>query len=171
MRIGRKERTVAQNVNPIPEGYGTVTPYLRCRNAGEAIEFYKKAFGAEELVRMTRPDGTGVMHAAIRIGDSAIMISDEYPEWGAPSPLTLKGTCVTMQVYVADADAVHAKAVAAGAKATMPMTDMFWGDRCGKVVDPYGHDWSISTRKEMVSDEEMKKRAAAFFASMAGGKK
>ena len=143
----------------IPEGMRSVTPHLICAGAGEAIEFYKKAFGAVELSRIPGSNGK-IMHASIRIGDSVIMLNDENPEWGALSPKALKGSPVTIHLYVQDADAVFAQAVKAGAKATMPLDDMFWGDRYGKVEDPFGHQWSIGTHVRDVTPEEMQKAMA-----------
>ncbi len=131
-------------VKPIPQGMHTVTPHLICAGAAEAIEFYKKAFSAVELSRMPDSDGK-VMHASIRIGDSIIMLNDEMPAWGTFGPKSLKGSPVTIHLYVENADAVFEQAVRAGAKVTMPIADMFWGDRYGKVEDPFGHQWSIGT--------------------------
>jgi len=141
-------------VNPVPEGMRTVTPHLICAGAAEAIEFYKKAFGAVEVARLPGPDGK-IMHAMIRIGDSDVMLVDEMPQWGALGPKALKGSAVTLHLYVEDADAFAARAVKAGATITMPLQDMFWGDRYGKVVDPFGHDWSIATHIREVTPEEM----------------
>ena len=143
----------------VPEGMRSVTPHLICAGAGEAIEFYKKAFGAVELSRIPGSNGK-IMHASIRIGDSVIMLNDENPEWGALGPKALKGSPVTIHLYVQDADAVFAQAVKAGAKATMPLDDMFWGDRYGKVEDPFGHQWSIGTHVRDVTPEEMQKAMA-----------
>ena len=154
-------------VKPIPDGYGTVTPYLVVKGAAEAIEFYKKALGAEEVLRMPAPDGS-LMHAEIKIGDSIVMLGDEFPgAEGYGSPATLGGTSVNLFLYVEDADAAFQQAVDAGAKVLAPMADMFWGDRYGKLRDPFGHDWGIATHKEDVSPEEMGKRAEEFFAQMA----
>jgi len=150
-----KEQTKTA-VEPIPKGMHTVTPHLICAGTAEAIEFYKEAFGAVELSRLPNSDGK-VMHAAIRIGDSVLMLNDEMPEWGAFGPKSLKGSSVTIHLYVEDADAVFAQAVDAGAKVTMPLDDMFWGDRYGKVEDPFGHQWSIGTHVRDVTPEEMQK--------------
>jgi len=141
-------------VNPIPEGMHTVTPHLICAGAADAIEFYKKAFGAVETGRLPGPNGK-VVHASLRIGDSAIMLMDEAPEWKSLGPRALKGTPVTLHLYVEDVDAVAARAVKAGAKTVMPVEDMFWGDRYGIVEDPFGHHWSIATHVREVSREEM----------------
>ena len=141
-------------VKPVPEGMHSVTPHLVCAGAAAAIEFYKKAFGAVELTRMPGPQGK-LMHASIRIGDSAVMLVDESPEWGMLGPKSLKGSPVTIHLYVEDADAFVARAVKAGAKVTMPVDDMFWGDRYGKIEDPFGHHWSVGTHVRDVSNEEM----------------
>ena len=138
----------------IPEGMPAVTPHLVINGAGEALEFYKKAFGAVEEFRLPGPDGK-VAHAQIRIGGSPIMLGEEAPSWGAFSPKALKGSPVAIHVYVEDTDAFMAKAVKAGAKVTMPAADMFWGDRYGKLEDPFGHHWSIGTFIRQVSPEEM----------------
>ncbi len=132
----------------------TVTPHLVSAGAAKAIDFYVEAFGAVEGGRLPRPDGR-LMHAQLRIGDSTVMLVDEMPEWGALGPIALKGSPVTIHLYVQDADAAFARAVAAGAEATMPVTDMFWGDRYGQVRDPFGHKWSIATHKRDVSPHEM----------------
>ena len=141
-------------VKAIPDGMHSVTPHLICAGAADAIEFYKKAFGAVDLGRLPGPKGR-LMHAAIRIGDSTVMLVDEMPEWGAFGPKSLKGSPVTIHLYVQDVDAFVARAVAAGAKITMPLDDMFWGDRYCKVEDPFGHHWSIATHIREVSPEEM----------------
>ncbi len=151
---------MTSRVKPIPEGYHTATPYLVVKDAANAIEFYKKAFGATELMRMTQPDGR-VAHAEIKIGDSPIMLADEFPEMGARSPQALGGSPVSIFLYVEDVDALANQAVAAGAKVLMPVQDQFWGDRYGKLADPFGHLWSVATHKEDVAPEEVKKRAAA----------
>ncbi len=141
-------------VQPIPAGMHTVTPHLVCAGAAKAIDFYVEAFGAVEGGRLPGPDGR-LMHAHLRIGDSAVMLVDEMPEWGALGPLALKGSPVTIHLYVEDADAAFARAVAAGAEATMPPADMFWGDRYAQVRDPFGHKWSIATHQRDVSPGEM----------------
>jgi len=147
---------------PIPEGYHTATPCLIIKNAARAIDFYKKAFGATERMRMADPTGK-VMHAEIQIGDSRIMIADEFPEMGARSPESLGGSPVSIFLYVEDVDALAKQATSAGAKVLMPVQDQFWGDRYGKLTDPFGHVWDIATHKEDVAPEEMHKRAAAAF--------
>jgi len=154
-------------VSPIPEGFHTVSPHLIVRGAGEALEFYKKAFGAEEVFRMPGPDGKSVMHAEVQIGDSRLMICDEYPQMGCLSPKGVGGTSVTLHLYVADVDKVFAQAVSAGATVKMGVQDMFWGDRYGKLTDPFGHEWSVATHVEDVSPEECARRSAEF---MSGNK-
>ena len=144
----------------IPDGYHTITPYLVCQGAADAIAFYTAAFGATETVRMPGPGGN-VMHAELRIGSSMLMLSDENPERGALSPQTVGGSPVSIFIYTEDVDAVFARAVEAGAKGVAPPTDMFWGDRFAQLVDPFGHSWAIATHKEDVSGEEMEKRMQA----------
>jgi len=146
----------------IPEGFHTVTPHVTIKDASKAIEFYKKAFGAEEILRMPAPDGS-IMHAEIRIGDSPIMINEEMPQYDCKGPLTLGGSPIAIHLYVNDADAAFKRATDAGATVAMPLEDMFWGDRYGKVKDPFGHTWTIATHKEDVSPEEIGKRAAKMF--------
>jgi PhnB protein len=138
---------------PIPEGMHSVTPHLICAGASDAIEFYKKAFNAVELSRMPGPGGK-VMHASIRIGDSAVMLVDESPEWGMLGPKARKGSSVYIHLYVDDVDAFTARAVAAGATVTMPVADMFWGDRYGQLEDPFGHLWSVATHVRDMTPEE-----------------
>jgi uncharacterized glyoxalase superfamily protein PhnB len=153
---------------PIPQGFHTVTAHLVVDDARKTIEFCKNAFGAEEIGVMDDPSGSGkVMHAMIRIGDSFVMLAEECPEWGVLSAKSLGNSPVTIHLYVNDADAVFNKAVNAGAKVTMPITDAFWGDRYGKVIDPFGHHWSVATHLEDLSPAEMQKRAAAACAEMA----
>ena len=155
-------------VNPVPEDMHSVTPHLVCAGAAEAIEFYKKAFGAVEAARVPGPGGK-LMHALIRIGDSAVMLVDEMPEWGALGPKTLNGSPVTLHLYVEDADAAFERAVKAGAKVTMPLADQFWGDRYGKLVDPFGHHWSIATHVRDVSMEEAQQAMKAMQAAQQAG--
>lgn len=147
-------------VNWIPEGYHSATPYLIVRGAARAIDFYKRAFGAAELLRMDAPDGS-VGHAEIKIGDSVIMLGDENIEAGIVSPRTLNGSPVGILLYVPDVDAIVEQSVAAGAKITRPVKDQFYGDRTGGVEDPFGHVWYLATHIEDVSQEEMKRRMAA----------
>jgi uncharacterized glyoxalase superfamily protein PhnB len=140
---------------PIPEGMHSLTPHLICNGAAAAIEFYKKAFGAVELVRLPGPQGK-LMHGSVRIGDSTLMLVDDAPEWNMLGPKALKGSPVTIHLYVPDVDATVAQAVAAGAKITMPVADMFWGDRYGTLEDPFGHRWSVATHTRDTTPEEMK---------------
>ncbi|MBI2216008.1 MAG: VOC family protein [Candidatus Rokubacteria bacterium] len=147
-------------VKPIPDGYHTITPYLSIKGAAEAIDFYKRAFGATETMRMSHADGR-VGHAELQIGDSRVMLADEFPEMNFRSPHSIGGTPVMLHMYVEDADAVVKQAVAAGATLVRPVQDQFYGDRSGSVTDPYGHVWHVSTHKEDVSMEELRKRAAA----------
>lgn len=142
------------NVKPVPEGMHSVTPHLVCAGAADAIEFYKKAFGAEEVMRLPGPNGK-LGHAMIRIGDSAVMLADEFPQWESLGPLALKGSPVTLHLAVPNVDQVYERALAAGARVRMPLADMFWGDRYGIVEDPFGHRWSIATHIRDVSPEEM----------------
>jgi PhnB protein len=146
-------------VQAIPTGYHSVTPYLIVKNAAAALEFYKKAFGAVELMRFPGPGGK-LMHAEVKIGDSPVMLADEMPDGGYVGPQTLGGAAVSMMVYVENVDARFAQAVAAGATVKRPVEDQFYGDRTGTLVDPFGHVWSIGTHKEDVSMEEMQRRMA-----------
>ena len=141
-------------VKAIPDGMHSLTPHLVCRGAAVAIDFYGRAFGAIELFRLPGPNGK-LMHACVRIGDSQLFLVDEMPEHGALGPQALKGAPVTIHLQVEDADAAFACAMRAGATVTMPLADMFWGDRYGRVVDPFGHHWSIATHLREVSREEM----------------
>lgn len=146
-------------VSPIPEGMHTVTPHLVCSDAAKAIEFYRQAFNATEMIRVPGPGGK-LIHACIRIGDSLVMLVDENPQWDCLSPLTLKGSPVMIHLQVEDVDAVFNRAVKAGATVMMPVDDMFWGDRYGSVKDPFGHQWSIATHIRDVSPEEIRQAAA-----------
>jgi uncharacterized glyoxalase superfamily protein PhnB len=157
---------MTNKVNPIPEGYHTLTPMLTVKNAASVIDFYKKAFGAEERFRMQTPDGNGVMHAELKIGDSIIMLGEEMPGQECRSPASFGGTPVTFYVYVEDVDAAFKTAVAAGAKEKMPVQDMFWGDRIGEVIDPSGHIWTLATHTLDLSEEEIRKRGQEFFEKM-----
>jgi PhnB protein len=158
----KKDTLMASTVKKIPAGYTAVTPYLTVKGAAQAIEFYKKAFGAEEVMRFPSPDGK-IMHAEIRIGGAVIMLHDEAPQWNALSPQTVGDTSSSIMLYVNDVDAVMKKAADAGATVTMPAADQFYGDRCGNVKDPFGHKWSIATHIEDVAPEELKKRMAKMF--------
>jgi PhnB protein len=144
-------------VKPIPQGYHSVTPYLTVNDATKALDFYKRAFGAHEIMRMDAPNGK-IGHAEIKIGDSIIMIADEMPGSGNKAPQTLGGSSAGLFLYVEDADAVFQKAVQAGSQVVAPLADMFWGDRFGTVKDPFGHSWSVATHKEDVAPAEMSKR-------------
>lgn len=145
-----------------PKGYHTATPYLVVDRGAEALDFYRRAFGAAEVMRLDMPGGK-IAHAEIQIGDSRIMIADEFPEWDALSPKTVGGSPGTIMLYVPDCDAMTAQAVTAGAALNMPCADQFYGDRCSKITDPFGHKWTIATNKEELSPEEIGKRAAALF--------
>jgi PhnB protein len=150
---------------PIPEGYRSVTPTLAVDGAAEAIEFYKRAFGAKERMRMPGPDGK-IAHAELEIGDSVVMLSDPFPQSTVKPPTELGGTSMGVFLYVDDVDAVVQRALDLGATVTMPVADMFWGDRFGSISDPFGHSWSIATHKEDVPPEEMAERAKEAMASM-----
>ncbi|MGH7898967.1 MAG: VOC family protein [Candidatus Binatia bacterium] len=152
-------------VKPIPDGYQGATPYLCCKGAARAIEFYKQGLGATEVMRMAQPDGR-VGHAEMRMGEALIMLADEFPEMGFKSPETLGGSPVTIHLYVEDVDAVAKRAVAAGGKLVRPVEDQFYGDRSCTLQDPVGHVWNLSTHKEDVPPEELKRRAEALY----GGK-
>ena len=153
------------SAKPIPDGYHSITPYLIVDGAANAIEYYKKAFGATELFRMDHEGKVG--HAELKIGDSPIMIADEYPQMGYRSPKALGGTPVSIMIYVEDVDTVYKRAIDAGAKEVKPLQDQFYGDRSGTLTDPFGHVWTVATHKEDVSMEEMNRRMAA--AHGAGG--
>lgn len=152
------------SVAPIPPGFHSITPHLVVRNCMAAIEFYKRAFGAQELVCLKSPDGK-VMHAEVKIGDSIVMLGDEVPMMDRMgSPQKFNGTTVSIHIYCDDADAMFARAVKAGAKAVMPVGDMFWGDRYGKVSDPFGHEWAIATHTRDLTQTEIEDAVAALFA-------
>ena len=154
---------MTSKVNYKPEGYHTVTPYLIVNGAAKAIDFYKQAFGATEILRMEDPKSGKIGHAEIKIGDSHVMLGDEMPEMGYSSPQSLGGTPVTMMIYVEDVDTVAAQAVAAGAQVLKPVADQFYGDRSGSFADPFGHQWHIATHIEDVTPEEVGKRVAALY--------
>jgi len=151
------------NVQAIPKGYHTLTPYLNIKDAAKAIEFYKKAFGAKVVGKIYMPDGSTIAHAEIEIGDSKIMLAEENEQWGNLSPQTIGGSAVTLCLYVEDVDAVFARALQEGAKpiGEMVVKDQFYGDRAGSLTDPFGHKWSVMTHKEDVSFEELQKRMDA----------
>lgn len=148
-------------IKAIPEGYQSVTPYLIVKGASDAIEFYKRAFGATELMRMPSPDGR-IGHAELGIGDSKVMLADEYPEMGYRSPQSLGGAGVSLMLYLDKVDEVFARALAAGAKELQPVKDQFYGDRSGTLQDPFGHVWTIGTHVEDVPPDEMRRRAEEY---------
>jgi uncharacterized glyoxalase superfamily protein PhnB len=148
----------AAKPTPIPAGFNTLTPHLTVKGAARAIDFYKTAFGAKEKGRMPGPDGSSIMHASLQIGDSMLMLNDEFPEMGAKSPSSLNGSPVTVHLYVKNADAVFQRAISAGAKTIMQIQNTFWGDRYGVVVDPFGHMWSIASRIEILTPKAIAKR-------------
>jgi PhnB protein len=150
-----QEASPSPKSKPMPAGMHTVTPHIICAGAAEAIEFYKKAFGAQEMFRLPGPDGK-LMHGSIRIGDSAVMLAEENEKHGIFGPKHLKGSPVIIHLYVEDADAFVARAAEAGANVTMPVAEMFWGDRYGRLQDPFGHMWSVSTHVRDVTPDEMK---------------
>jgi uncharacterized glyoxalase superfamily protein PhnB len=156
-----------KGVQRVPKGYHTITPHLVVKGANDAIEFYKKAFGAVEHARMPAPNGSAIMHAEMQIGDSRFFLNDEM--MGAKSPQSLGGSSITVHLYVEDVDALWNQAVAAGCQVTMPLMDMFWGDRYGILADPFGHNWSLASHIEDVPPAEMGERAAAAMAAMGGG--
>ena len=153
--------TPQKKVEPIPAEYSGVTPYLSVNDAASAIEFYKKGFGATEIMRLPDPSGK-IGHAEVKIGNAIVMLADEFPEHGHVSPKTLGGSTVKLHMYVEDVDAFFDKAVAAGAKILIPIADQFYGDRSGRLEDPFGHIWLVSTHTEDVSPEEMQKRMEAY---------
>lgn len=157
-------------VKYIPDGFHAVTPYLTVRNAGQAIEFYKQAFGARERVRMAGPEGK-VAHAELQIADSIFMLGEECPEHGNVSPQTLEGSPVGLALYVENVDAAFDRAVDAGASVKEALSDKFWGDRCGSLADPFGHKWTLLTHIEDVSPQEMKKRMAEVFSAASAANK
>ncbi|MHB9036341.1 MAG: VOC family protein [Armatimonadota bacterium] len=158
---------MSENIETRPQ---TVTAGLTVKDGVQAIDFYKKAFGAVELMRMPGPDGQGTMHAELQIGDSIVFLSDEFPDMYARSPQTLGGATGGIYLLVDDVDSVFKRALEAGAKEEMAVEDMFWGDRMGSLIDPFGHHWAIATHKEDVSPEALDKRAKEFYAKMAAGK-
>jgi PhnB protein len=161
------ERSELMAVKPIPEGYHTVTPYLIVKDAARAIEFYKQAFDARELVRMADPSGK-IGHAEIQIGDSPIMLADEHPDMDARSPQTIGGSPVGICLYVENVDKLFKQAIAAGAKELRPVKDQFYGDRSGTLTDPFGHQWTVATHKEDLSPEEIGRRFEAYMKQQGG---
>ena len=159
------------SATPTPKGFHSITPSLVVKDAAKAIDFYKKALGAQELMRMGAPGGK-IGHAELKIGDSIIFVNDEFPNMGATkSPQTLGGCTCSLNLYVPNVDDVFKQAISAGAKETMPVADMFWGDRYGTFTDPFGFVWGVGTHKEDLSAEELEKRAQTFYATMAQHKK
>jgi PhnB protein len=156
---------MAPKVNPIPQGYHTVTPSIVVRGAEEALDFYRKAFNAEETLRMPGPDGK-IIHAEFRIGNSVIMLGDEMPDMGAKSPLSLGGSPVSFFIYLENVDEAWQRAINAGAKQVMPLADMFWGDRAGCVDDPFGHHWWLAQHIADLTPDEIKKGQEEFFSQM-----
>lgn len=158
MKTTQTSAASMKTVKPVPDGFHTVTPYLVCGGASDAIAFYQKAFGATAVMRLAGPDGR-LLHASIKIGDSMIMLNDEFPQMGALGPKTRGGTSVTIHLFVEDADASFARAVDAGAKVIMPLQNMFWGDRYGLLEDPFGHSWSIATHLRDLTHKEIEAAA------------
>jgi PhnB protein len=157
--------TSPKKVQPIPRGYHSVTAYITVADAAKALEFYSRAFGASVLQRMPGPGGK-LMHAEFKIGDSVVMLSDEFPQGGTKSPQSLGGSSASLFLYVDDVDAAFRRAVEAGCKVEMPLMNMFWGDRFGKLTDPFGHHWGLATHKEDISPAEIQQRAATAMAQM-----
>jgi PhnB protein len=163
------KRLLKKKVAPIPKGYHTLTPHLVVRGAAQAIEFYKKAFGAKQRGGVMAGPGGLVMHAELQVGDSIVMLADEFPELGSRSPQSIGGSASSLLIYTQDADALFNRAVAAGAQVLMPLANQFWGDRYGKLVDPFGHGWDVATHVEDVTPREMAKRMAAMSSQPAQG--
>jgi PhnB protein len=161
---------MSTKVKPIPDEFHTLTPYLTVKGAAQAIDFYKRAFGATERFRFPGPDGKTIGHAEIVIGDSILMMADEIPSMGNRSPQSFGGTPVSLLIYVEDVDTAYKRAIDAGAKVKMPVEDKFYGERAGCLEDPFGHQWTLMTHIEDVSPEEMRKRMDAFTAKMKSGK-
>ena len=164
----RPKKKAARKVQPIPKGYHAVTAYLAVRGAQQALDYYKKAFGAKELLRMPGPDGK-IGHAEIRVGDSHVMLADEHPEMDFQGPQTRGGTTVQLHLYVPDVDATVEKALAAGGKLVRPIKDQFYGDRSGTIADPFGHVWYVATHKEDLSPAEIRRRVEAMAKAGSGG--
>jgi uncharacterized glyoxalase superfamily protein PhnB len=162
-RLSEGDRTVTSSIRPVPEEFHTITPHLVVRGVAEAVAFYRKAFGAEELYRNLAPDGKSIIHSELLLGDSRLFVNDELPEYGVQSPQTLGGSPITLHLYVEDVDAIFQRAVDAGAEVIMPVQNCFWGDRYGIVRDPFGHRWSLASRIEDLSPGEIQQRAAAYF--------
>ena len=162
----KKKRTAKPKVSAIPKGYHSVTPVLVVKGAEQAIEFYKKAFGSKELDRTYMPGSNIILHAEMQIGDSRIMLNDEFPEMNCKSPQSVGGASTALYVYVKDVEKIFTQASAAGATITMPVMDAFWGDRTGQLIDPYGHVWSFATRKRNLSAKELQKSQEEWFSKM-----
>ena len=160
---------MSSRVKPIPSGMHTLTTHLVVKGASKAIEFYKKAFGAQEIARLATPDGKSILHADLKIGDSHVFLVDEFPEMDCRGPQSVGGTPVTIHMYVEDVDAAFGKAVDAGAQVKLPLADMFWGDRYGVLADPFGHAWSLATHKEDLTPAEIGKRAQSACAETSAG--
>jgi PhnB protein len=158
-------------VRAIPEGFHSITPYLTVNNAAAAIDFYKRAFEAKETSRLHGPDGKSIINAELKIGDSKVLLSDEFPHEGSRSPSTIGGTAVTLHIYTEDVDKVFNQAVSAGATVVMPLMDAFWGDRYGQLKDPFGHVWSIATHKQDLSPEEIQKAGESVMKEMMNSQK
>jgi PhnB protein len=169
MTNAKKKKTAKPKVSAIPKGYHSVTPVLIVKGADQAIEFYKKAFGAKELHRAYDPGGNIIIHAEIQIGDSRVMLNDEFPEMNCKSPQTAGGASTALYVYVKDVEKIFTQAAAAGATITMPVMDAFWGDRTGQLIDPYGHVWSFASHKRNLSPKEMQKAQGEWLAEMSKG--
>ncbi|MCD2518599.1 VOC family protein [Massilia sp. G4R7] len=157
-----------QATRAIPEGFHSITPHLVCEGAARALDFYRDCFGAVEVSRMPGPDGR-IMHAELRIGDSMVMLADDFPDYGSPGPIALKGSPVVMHLYVRDADAVWERAMAAGAKPLMPLGDAFWGDRYGQFLDPFGHRWAVATHQRDMTPDEIQEAMAKEMPPECGG--
>jgi PhnB protein len=158
---------MTNKVKAVPDGFHTITPHLTVRDAARAIEFYKQAFGAEVLNLSPAPGGKKVMHASLKIGDSILMLNDEFPEWGGePAPPATGGSGVTLHIYLENVDAAFERAVSAGATVKMPLADQFWGSRYGQVMDPFGHKWSLATNTRDLSQDEMRQEQEKAFAKM-----
>ena len=158
---------MAEKAKPVPDGFHTLTPHLTVRDAEKAIDFYQKAFGAEVRGKNHAPDGKKIIHASLKIGDSMLMLNDEFPEWGTVSPSATGGsTGIAIHVYVDNVDTIFDRAVSAGATVKMPLMDAFWGDRYGQIVDPFGHKWSLATHVRDMTQEEMRQEQEAAFAHM-----
>lgn len=166
-KSNRAKKTI-KKVNPIPKGYHAISPGLVAKNAVDAIDFYKRAFGAKERNRSYMPDGKTLMHAELQIGDSIFMLSEEFPNMKTLSPQSIGGTSVSMYTYVKDVDKMFEQALSAGGSVTMPIADMFWGDRMGQIIDPFGHIWTLATRTRNLSRKEMERAAQEWAASMPG---